>query len=311
MRRLLLLLSILGLNAQLFAQTDFCLPGATWVYYDEGNWAVNFEVENRVRYIGDTAIAPFQNAKILQTDRWYQFPPGMGTIVPLTHNEYRQYVAQSSDSIFVFEDGNWEFVFDFDVEPQDTRVIYASNDGCAPYDTMFIEVVDTIDVQGLDLRRSRFQILLDDQLQEPLLSPWGSLYGDFAERIGMMYDSPVGSRIVCSQAVTEYLPVNFVCYSDYEIVNNGGQACDLVLGTLFVDNKAQVDALLSNGQLQIQNAPNSNLSIYDILGKQLLQERVTSDSQTFDMNHLPNGILMVVVETESGRLTKKVVKASY
>jgi hypothetical protein len=66
--------------------------------------------------------------------------------------------------------------------------------------------------------------------------------------------------------------------------------------------------LLNQEQLQIKNAPKSTLHIYEILGKELLQTAIRSVNETIDVSHLPNGILMVVLDDGEFRLAKKIVK---
>ncbi len=293
------------------AQTDFCLPGATWVYYNPPS-GTSREMEDVVTYVGDTVIAPQQEVKILKTHRRIQFsPPGSQTI-PIVHEVSNTYVAQSSDSIFELVDGNWEFLFDFDVEIGESNLVFISGDACMAHDTMRIESIDTIQLFGINLIRSSYEILIEDQIYQTPFSTWGTLEGNYLERIGFPYDSPTGGgKVYCSLAQAETFPVELTCYTDDELLGNGGQPCFTVLSTSSELNQRKTEIrLLNQEQLQIQNASNSTLRVYDILGKELFQTALRSDNETIEASHLPNGILIVSVETEARRVTQKVVKTS-
>jgi len=311
MKQILILLIALFQCQFVFGQTDFCLPGATWVYYNPGNQAVNYEVEDVITYVGDTVISPYQNVKILKTDHRYQFAPGGTQIIPLTLGTWDTYIVQRSDSVLQLVDGNWEFLFDFNVETGNTRLVYIGGGECMARDTMQIESIDSVQLFGMNLRRTNYQILIEDQLSDLQVMPWGTVEAGFSERIGFSFDSPLGGQIYCSQATPEYLPRALVCYTDDEILSNGGQPCSLVL-SISPELQKQIPEihLINQEQLQVQNAPNSTFRVYDILGKELLQTPISSDNQTVGIEHLPNGILIVSVETEQGRISKKVVKTS-
>jgi hypothetical protein len=308
MKRLLLLLYLGTISQVSIAQTDFCLPGATWVYYDSGNSAVNYEIEDMVTYVGDTVIPPFQNVRILKTDHRYQFTPGGVQIVPLTYQIWNTYVAQRADSVFKFADDNWEFIFDFGLESGDTRLVYVEGEGCLDYDTMQVELIDTVQLFGMNLRRTQYEVLIEDQLNQMQYMPWGTVSGSYVERIGFTFDSPIGGAIHCSKAIPEYLPINLTCYADDELLNNGGEPCMTVLSIHSQAQQTKAEIIFSNQQLQTQNASKSTLHVYDMLGKELLHTSIRSDNESVDVNHLPNGILMVVVESEYGRSAKKISK---
>ena len=310
MKRFLLLFCVSTIAQTSMAQTDFCMPGATWIYYDPGNHAVNYEVEDMVTYVGDTVIPPFQDVRILKTDHRYQFTPGGAQIVPLTHTTWKTYLAQRADSVFKFVDDNWEFIFDFAVENGDTRLVYIEGQGCLAYDTMRIGLTDTVQLFGMDLRRTHYEILIEDQLNQTQQMPWGTVAGSYLERIGFPFDSPIGGQIHCSEATPEYLPINLTCYTDNELLNNGGEPCMTVLSATSVQHESLAKISFANQYLQVKNASKSTLRVYDILGKELLQTAVRLENETIDVNHLPNGILVVVLDNGEFRIAKKVVKTS-
>ena len=305
MQRFWLLILFCVFGPAISAQTDFCVPGATWVYYTPGGAAWITE-ETFVTYAGDTTIAGFQNVKRLNTQSWSQIYQGF----PITYGSWNSFIRQTNDSVFHWVGGSWELIFDFSAEVGDTRVVYIEGGACTAHDTMLIESIDTVSFQGMDLRRTNYRILLEDQLDALQLQHWGTLQHRYLERVGIMFDSPIGSTIHCSGAVSEYMARNLTCYTDTEILNNGGEACHLVLSDQKTSESDNRRLMYSLGTLTIQNAQNSKLYVYNTLGKELLLVTVNSDDQSIDLSHLPKGILLAVCESEKYRITKKVVKTS-
>ena len=317
MKRLFLLLTLTCLCQVSVAQTDFCVPGATWVYYSEGVQAVNYEVEDYVRYWGDTAIGTVDQVKILRTDRRYRFNNSQIPIVPLTHEVSYDYVVQNSDSVLKLVDGAWELMFDYDVLPGDTRIVYIGDWAqCSQNDTMIIDSVYLYNWQGILGLRYDYRVLIQDYWSE-----WGwsedvpeayenGVAGSYMERLGFLVESPLTQPSNCSVFGIEYMPVPLICYTDDEILDSGGSSCSLILSSAEIEETVKWGIFFTNNRLHVQNAPNSTLRIFDILGKELFHASVNSDYQSFDINHLPNGILMVVLESEKFQFAEKVVKTS-
>ena len=61
-------------------------------------------------------------------------------------------------------------------------------------------------------------------------------------------------------------------------------------------------------QLHISNAPNTELTIYDVLGKVLMTEKLTSTQELIDMSHLLSGTYFVALDQNGQRRVEKVVK---
>ena len=319
MKRLFFLFSIVMFSQLTFGQTDFCVPGATWVYYHQGG-AANFEVERGIRYVSDTIIGG-RAAKILRVETRSRINwPGNEYPYPINYGEGFEYVHQRNDSVFKWVDENWELVFDFNVNHNDTSFVFLDNWGGCPSgsDTLITDSVYITQFQGtgLSLRRYDYHMLISDR--------WSASYGEipssesddrigssYLERVGFVVASPVFQPVNCAAFALEYLPLSLICYTDNEILLNGGSPCELIMSVDDTKEQHAFNLILRGNHIQVANAPNSTLHIYDILGKELLQAPITSDNQSFDLNGLPNGILMVVVETETGRFTKKVIKTSY
>ena len=291
------------------AQTDFCMPGARWLYYTPGS--ASPPKQYHFVYMGDTLINGFSDVKILKKETRIAWSP--------TQTEYHEsssFFRQSNDSILQFVDGEFKLMFDFNVQVGDTRLVNLDWGCSEAQDTMLIDSMGTMNYQGEELTSYYFSLLLDDQLDslDGVMEAYaiGGGNGMYVERIGLMADHPTDLFVGCidGNTIAEYVPASFVCYSDNELAIHYPDTCNLFLEAPHLE-QTKIELMVNGNRLQVENAPNSTLRVYDILAKELLQEPITSSNETFNVSHLPNGILMVVVETKTGRLAKKVVKTSY
>lgn len=307
MKRLIHLTILCFLSVSASGQVSFWTDGAHWSYHLEEIAPTNDEVQIRYWVDHDTLIQGVE-AHVLQKEfRRINFEGNL--FGPYLSEDY---VGQAGDSILYFENGNWEVVMNFGVSQGDTVVLYFGESGefdCLATDTMLIDSVYTTSYGGLQLKTVDYRVQIQDQLGEWFNPEWIPT-GTYMERIGFLTDHPVVQPIGCQIGVLEHVAIPLECYTDTDIQNNGGEACDLVLSNEFGFNLESVKMTFSQDHIQIKNTPNSTLRIYDILGKQLYQASVNSDNQSFDISHLPNGILLVVIANEEFRLTKKVFKSS-
>ncbi len=307
MKRLFLLLTLTCLCQVSVAQTDFCVPGATWVYYHQGDGGPWFpELENFITYAGDTVIGD------LTAQRLHTIRRADNSFTGQTSNvSYDDYVRKSSDSVFVYVDNAWEFVFDLGAEVGDTQVVYLGEvftEFCVARDTLVVSAVIDSSLWGTNIRFFEYRLLIEDWVdfyQETLLG-WRGYY---LERIGFLTEFPTTQPLRCESFIADYLSPEFYCYSDDEVTISPSSGCGQIL-SLQEQNTSSIEILQAGERLIVQNAPNSTLRIFDILGKELFHASVNSDYQSFDINHLPNGILMVVLESEKSRIAKKLVKTS-
>ena len=306
MKQFLLLFCLSSISQFSLAQTVFCPEGARWMY-DNSTTNMHPPIQSTFIYIGDTVLNGYSNSRILKQEVRGLYSWG-GTY----YSERLSYFRQSGDSIFEYVDDNFEFVFDFGVEIGDTRIVHFDADLCFHLDTMLIQNIDTIEYQGIELRRFHYKLLVEDQradIEGPGLS--GVIESQYVERLGFMVDHPVANTYRCEgDLISEYEPRKFTCYTDNELAVNFPDTCNLFLSVKSDAQKNNAEIVFLNQSLQIQNATNSTLRVFDILGKELLQTPIYSDNQTVGIEHLPNGILIVSVETEKGRVTKKVVKTA-
>jgi hypothetical protein len=273
--------------------------------YDNSEVNMHPPSQSTCMYVGDTILNGYSDCRILKQEIRGYYSWGS-----TYYEESWSYFRQSGDSVFQYADGNFELVFDFNVDVGDTRVVHFDADLCFHLDTMLIQNIDTIRYQGQQLKRFHYKLLLEDQLSEIEGSGWsGAIESQYVERLGFMVDHPTQNTYRCEGTlISEYEPKNFLCYTDNELAVNFPDTCNLFLGVENDININFAEVIFSNQSLQIKNAPNSTLRVYDILGKELLQIVIRSDNETIDANHLPNGILMVVIESKYGRSAKKIAK---
>ncbi len=211
--------------------------------------------------------------------------------------------------------GEFKFMFDFDVQPGDTRLVHLDW-GCVEQDTMRIDSLGTMNYQGQQLTTYHFTLLIDDQL-DSLDGEFEAYYlgggnGMYVERIGLMANHPSNLEVICVEGgvIAEYMPANFVCYTDNELAVNFPDTCNLFLEIEEERPELQPEIIHFGRSFRILNASKSTIIICDILGKQLHHAKIQSIDHTFDINTLPNGILLVVIESENQRITKKLFKAN-
>ncbi|MFT6209937.1 MAG: hypothetical protein ACJAYA_001324 [Bacteroidia bacterium] len=304
MKRLILLVFLTTLSEISVSQTDFCLPGATWVYYHQSS-VFAYEFERKVVYAGDTVIEPFESVQTLDSYYWQRTPE------QIYETRTTSYFAQKNDSVMGLVGEDWEFLFDYEVEVGDVRVVYIDGGECSSHDTMLIESIDTISFQGMELRRFNYKLLIEDQLNDLGMEAysWNPPNGSYVEKLGFWKHSPLGEGVRCITGPhIEHFPLWLTCYSDDNIISNGGDYCQLALEISQTRQTPNSEIFLISNELQVQNASNATLRVYDILGKELLQTAIRSINETIDVSHLPNGILIVSVDTEARRVTQKLLK---
>jgi len=249
--------------------------------------------------VEDTLIAGHEAKKLLTVRRTIDhWNGGIESTSTTTH-----YVASEGDSILSFENNQWELIFNFGASVGDSLQVYVGDlagSGCAGQGTMVVEaILDSVN-NGVTLECFSYRMFVGaDQ---------DGVIGHYFQKLGFTYDSPVKHPLYCDYPGSYFQPVLY-CYSDDETLISPSAGCSQILS---IDGKqlTELNVLFDLNRILVQNAPNSTLRIHDILGKELIQTRIYSDNQTVGIEHLPNGILIVSVETEAGRISKKVVKTN-
>jgi hypothetical protein len=303
-------LTIIGLlfffGQHTLAQSTFCPEGARWLYENIGS-ANNFHSQVHYEYSGDTTISNHSDVRVIKQEWRGELPWG-----ETFFQQDTSYTWQSGDSIFQYVDGNFELAFDLNVDVGDTRVVYFAADLCFNHDTMLIEDIDTMEYQGHQLRRFHYKLLIEDQMSL-IEGPGqaGSMQSQYVERLGFITDHPTANGFRCEgNLISEYEPKTFRCYTDNELANNFPDTCQVFLSTIEQQN-AQFEIEVRQGQLIVNDASNSNLKVFNVQGKELFRKSIMSDNYSIDISHLPNGILLAVVEKDSTRVTKKFAKTGF
>jgi len=68
-------------------------------------------------------------------------------------------------------------------------------------------------------------------------------------------------------------------------------------------NPTNGELTIDNGQLKIEN-----IDIYDVMGKKIIVNSQFSIINSINIEHLPNGIYFIKITTETGTVTKKIIK---
>ena len=85
--------------------------------------------------------------------------------------------------------------------------------------------------------------------------------------------------------------------------------CDVCEGIFFVGIEEGVNSVFgiypnpTNGQITVdlKRADNAIMEVYDLNGRRVLQDRIDSQTQQFDLSELPTSVYMVKVQTGDGR----------
>ncbi len=86
--------------------------------------------------------------------------------------------------------------------------------------------------------------------------------------------------------------------------------CHAVLGIekLSLSNIKIYPNPASGNSLTIDTQENVNISVFDILGKQVLRSQISRDNNQIDISRLNSGMYLIRLQTENGSATKKFIK---
>jgi|GEM_PF-1481384 len=293
-------------KTEIQAQTDFCVPGATWLYALDGNF-VNNSIQSRIEYIGDTLFTDIvPPVKILRDEtRWQSFSGGQ-----VTTNFQRYYIRLQGDSVLYYSEGNWEFAFEFNVLPNDSRITRIGGaPDCSPLDTMRIEAVEILSYFGLSLSAFHYRLIQAHEisLEGGLM---GTAEGVYYERIGHAIDHPVVKQVNCYQEAnaTEYMPKNLICYTDEEIDNLDSTAgCPFTLFPLSSNSMSRMEMNCNyvNGMLRMNGNWCSYLTVHDALGRELHHSRLKREQAQVNLPPIPSGVILISCYSFDGNVLRK------
>lgn len=282
------------------AQIEFCPTGATWVYYLGPNGGLFYpETEEVTTVVGDSLVSGLVSKHLVTTRTTTDHYNGGIQNQQTLH----QFVVVQGDSILSFENEVWELIFRAG-PVGDTADIYVGTLNAQMCDTHLLAVVESVTdtiIYGTTLSRYNYRFVGETNVI--------SNYGHFVDRIGFTFDTPIEHPIYCPYPGSHWQPY-FCSYSDSSITVVPVSECDSVLSVLDPIESEQAIRLLGDF-LQIQSAQISSLIVYNILGERLMSSPVSSNLENINITALPNGVLLVVLENEVQRFTKKIVKTTY
>jgi hypothetical protein len=145
MKSLLFTCCLLALDGQAEAQVPdnapWCPQGATWTYR---YFSMTSQSYYRFDYTADTVINGFTSKKLSRTGIFFIAPvPGYP---PIVSHAGQEYFRQSNDSIFWWNNGQFQFIYNFAAQVGDNWVTSNSRSTCT---TPGFPLQDTLRVRGL------------------------------------------------------------------------------------------------------------------------------------------------------------------
>jgi Secretion system C-terminal sorting domain len=278
MKRSILFAAIAFISIGTFAQS-WCPPGATWTY-DSEMYTAGFL---RMSYVRDTVIEGY-DAQVIDkyTATQYPQPPPdpLFSGPPYTSYEPIAIITRhDSDAVFVRLGNDWDTLYWFGAAPGD----HWFPPGISTSDCDQLVVVDTgTDVlSGVPLRWLRFST---------------SFYKVY-ERLGWTWSMAV----FCPNWIIDG-PMPMRCYHDEQIDVNFTQApCEALVGVNELA-KDEVSHLFPNPgtdqfTLELSAGPHL-ITLFDALGRAVLQHRTTQERATIGTAQLPSGIYTVRVDAD-------------
>lgn len=295
---------LLSAHSRVNAQVDFCVLGATWLYVLEGNQGVNNHIQSKVEYVGDTLFAGSLEAKVLRNEsRWQSFTNG-----PVQVSITRQYITQQNDSVFYYRDGEWEFSFDLAAEADDQWVTYiGGSPECPAHDTMHIQNMEWEEHFNLTLKTMHYRLLAAYEAALAEVELAGTSEGRYLERVGHLVGHPVIKEVECHQGITEYMAMNLVCYTDYELtVLHPEINCAFSLFPVGVEEQhAQQGLIYTDGIVLLSWETAGTLTVHDLLGREVHREEVAATDRRVDLRSLREGVVLISLHADDGNASWK------
>lgn len=278
---------------------------ATWYYEYSGGF---FGGLRKLSHNGDTLLGG-QLSKSIQVDD-YQFVmmgPN-GPMLQTSNNTLEEiYMYSSGDSVFWWTNGEYQLLYNFNAQINDTWIIDIGPTGWSLCDdTSRVKVVDVgiETVQGNDFR------FID---LEPIDGSHYHLGGRFYDRFGGgSYLLPL-ERICDSTIITEYYMFNGVrCFEDDSLsLNFVGEECDYWITHAGMDEN-QNDLILVypnpvTSQVQFSGSQIKSVVVTNSIGEFQLCFELSND-QTIELSNLSPGVYFLnCITSDDRKLTKRII----
>lgn len=309
-RKLLTLcLALLALHA--LAQTaddaPWCPPGARWVYRKNSLTSTSFY---RYDNAGDTIIQGHPSKMITCTVIFYYGPPGSQ---PAVSEGRKEYYYAANDSLFWWNDGQFQFLYHFAAQvgerwvERNSRFAPCAAAGFPQQDTLKVRSISTVALGGRTYQR--YDVASDSQYYYtgPVLRNIGSLVAPF----------PLQNEGKCFQMQFPngaFDPFTFdalVCYSDnvrgsVPVFNLVGYSCaDFAVWTTAVSSLASAKGIVlqpnpTRGRVTVAGAGNfQSYRVLSLAGQSLAAGELLNN--TLDVAALPQGYYLLELRDKRGQ----------
>lgn len=298
-----ILLILLFISSNVLAQnSDWFEIGATWTYQYQKNGLLEPENHLAVFTITEQATLNGQPCAKMEAVGDNAHP----LICNATQPPY--YFYESNDSVFYASEYDQKFrlAYNFNAQPGDTWQFVEPVEiyGDSSVYTVTVNDVSTIIINGEELRVLTL-------FYQPNPGEWNSSgYGvkTVIEKIGGgSFFIPFGYWNVCEGHFYEFLR----CYSDSqtEYFADGYSSCVLGVKDMISESKFNLypNPALDNFRIESFNESIQRVDVYNIYGQLLYSEKPTTQNAQINISGFKSGIYPVVIYTNSGSATKKLV----
>jgi hypothetical protein len=278
------------------AQNQWAPIGAEWYYSFIGMW--DNPPDRYTRYISDRdTLIEDKVCRIIQ--------PG------------NHIMHMEDNKVYYYFNDAFRLIYNFDADVGDTVSFdfKSFNDHSGDIDTTYaveciVYKIDTIIVNGMNLRRYRTSVIIRDDLDNLI---WPSGYA-YTERIGYVYDFMLVLWPPTAGAPTTTLR----CYRDNDIyfITDWWASMNLDCDHSKPTGSIQIDDFFGETLVVFPNPTtgiinltlskkirkeNFDVMVYDMIGKRVYFSNLQCEQETMDLSHLPGGVYIISISTNELR----------
>ncbi len=173
------------------------------------------------------------------------------------------------------------------------------NEGNSNTTSTIITVVDP-PIPGFTFTTNELSVLFTNTSSNANIYTWNFGDGESSteESPEYTYTTP-GTYEVSLNAVNEYCATAFV------------QTISVSITTIDEINKNTVLSISPNpgdGLFYLEGVQSGYFDLFDINGKRLLQQKISNNRTVINLNHLPDGVYILVINTPKGRFVERLLK---
>jgi len=315
MKHLLVLLLIF--TSTISTAQTWVQPGATWFYEYEQFSTVCYGSLIKYHYENDVQIGGQLCQEFKQTTYSSTWDPLDSTTTTIG------YTYTSGDTVYYWHHDQFFVLFDFGAQIGDSWVISDSLNSNILNDTICGDTssVTVTDIGTIQLDGSTYRTIT---LKKDTLSPY-ILSGTYIERFGKINNSSDYSQhfFIFPQSdiqnciphiIIDWCSIYFDCYFDNSFSLNPSGGCGYSVGTKeYQENTYSIYPNPVNSDLKISLkdiSDDSYIIIYNALGENKYNTKITSTELHINVEHLRKGIYFIKVYTNNNvGVVKKFIKA--